>query len=232
MKIRVGIVCSSGGSVFLAGRKLLLDCGRECDFFVVTDRECGAESACVTDGIPFKRIVEPDRRIFSKAASKWLIEEQRVDLVCLFFLRIVGIELLHSVPCFNIHPSLLPAFPGFNAIRNALNHGVRFMGTTLHLANEGTDTGSIIAQTVYPIPACATEGDLNRISFAQKVYIFLNLIELWSAGAIQLSSGNSSCELVSVGMASLAVANPTLRDSRMSEACSDFIVKERIQWHL
>lgn len=231
MTLRVGIVCSSGGGVFRVGRKLLDACGQKHEFSVVTDRPCEIEAACSAEGIPQRRIVESDRASFSDAAFKWLVKDRRVDMVCLFFVRSIGIELLRHVPCFNIHPSLLPAFPGFNAIKQAQNHGARFIGATLHLATEEIDAGPMIAQTTSPVPIGASEEYLKSLSYAQKLYLFLLLLELWSAGSIRITSNNTGCDVLSPPGGALAGANPSLYDPRLNKAYFDFIANEGIHWH-
>jgi len=77
-----------------------------------------------------------------------------VDLVCLAgFMRIVGPALLEAFPnrILNIHPSLLPAFPGLNAQQQALDHGVRITGATVHLVTSMLDDGPIVAQAPVPV---------------------------------------------------------------------------------
>ena len=86
-----------------------------------------------------------------------LVEELRrhdVNLVCLAgFMRIVTPVLLRAFPerVLNIHPSLLPAFPGMHAVRQALAAGVRISGCTVHLVDEGTDSGPIVVQAAVPV---------------------------------------------------------------------------------
>jgi len=77
-----------------------------------------------------------------------------VDLVCLAgFMRLVGAPLLEAFPnrILNIHPSLLPAFPGLNAQKQALDHGVRLTGATVHLVTSELDGGPIVAQAAVPV---------------------------------------------------------------------------------
>jgi phosphoribosylglycinamide formyltransferase-1 len=82
------------------------------------------------------------------------LREFHVDLVCLAgFMRILSPHFIREFPgrILNIHPALLPAFPGSDAQRQALEHGVKFTGCTVHLVDEGVDTGPIIAQAVVPV---------------------------------------------------------------------------------
>ena len=91
---------------------------------------------------------EHDRRVYAALAA------HQVDLVCLAgYMRLLSPwftrELEGSV--LNIHPSLLPAFPGLDAQRQALEHGVRFTGCTVHMVDEHLDHGPIVAQSVVPV---------------------------------------------------------------------------------
>ena len=83
-----------------------------------------------------------------------VLREAAVDLVCLAgFMRLVGPILLQSFPnrVLNIHPSLLPAFPGLNAQEQAMSHGVRVAGATVHFVTSDLDAGPIIAQAAVPV---------------------------------------------------------------------------------
>lgn len=83
-----------------------------------------------------------------------ILQEYKVDLIVLAgYMRIVGETLTSSFPnkIINLHPSLLPAFKGKNAIEQALDYGVKVTGVTVHFVDEGMDTGPIIRQMVIPI---------------------------------------------------------------------------------
>jgi phosphoribosylglycinamide formyltransferase-1 len=95
----------------------------------------------------------PTRDAFDRAVAMALLE-RRVRLVCLAgFMRLVGTPLLDAFPnaILNIHPSLLPAFPGVDAQRQALEHGVCFSGATVHLVTRELDAGPIVRQAVVPV---------------------------------------------------------------------------------
>lgn len=88
------------------------------------------------------------------AAVADALDARRVDLVCLAgFMRLLGPALLDRFPhrVLNIHPSLLPAFPGLHAQRQAFEHGVKVAGATVHLVTEALDTGPIVAQAAVPV---------------------------------------------------------------------------------
>jgi phosphoribosylglycinamide formyltransferase 1 len=83
-----------------------------------------------------------------------LLRARGVDLVCLAgFMRVIGAPLLDAFPnrILNIHPSLLPAFPGLDAQRQALEHGVRITGATVHLVDPDLDAGPIVLQSAVPV---------------------------------------------------------------------------------
>lgn len=95
----------------------------------------------------------PDRDEYDAALASELLARQ-VDLVCLAgFMRLVGRPLIDAFPnrILNIHPSLLPAFPGLAAQQQALQHGVRISGATVHLVTAELDGGPIIVQAAVPV---------------------------------------------------------------------------------
>jgi phosphoribosylglycinamide formyltransferase-1 len=82
------------------------------------------------------------------------LREHQVDLVCLAgFMRILSPYFIREFPrrILNIHPALLPAFPGVEAQKQALDYGVKFTGCTVHIVDEGVDTGPIVCQAVVPV---------------------------------------------------------------------------------
>jgi phosphoribosylglycinamide formyltransferase-1 len=95
----------------------------------------------------------PNRDAFDRALATEL-GARRVSLVCLAgFMRLVGAPLLEAFPnrILNVHPSLLPAFPGVDAQRQALEHGVKIAGATVHLVTAELDGGPIVVQTTVPV---------------------------------------------------------------------------------
>ncbi len=105
------------------------------------------------DALTVRASDHPDRDAYDRAMATAL-RERGVDLVCLAgFMRIVGPPVIQAFPhrILNIHPSLLPAFPGLNAQRQALAHGVRVTGATVHLVTAGLDEGPIVLQAAVPV---------------------------------------------------------------------------------
>jgi phosphoribosylglycinamide formyltransferase-1 len=119
-----------------------------------------------------------------------LVEELRkrqTDLVCLAgFMRIITPMVIKAFPnrIMNIHPSLLPAFPGLHVQKKALNHGVKFSGCTVHFVDEGMDTGPIIIQAVVPILDDDTEDILSERILKQEHKIYSRAIQLYAEGRL------------------------------------------------
>ncbi|MCS6984912.1 MAG: phosphoribosylglycinamide formyltransferase [Leptospiraceae bacterium] len=94
-----------------------------------------------------------------------LLQKHQVEfIVCAGYMKLIGKTLLDAYPyrIVNIHPSLLPAFPGLRAQKQALDYGVRYSGCTVHFIDEGVDTGPIIAQAVCEVSPKDTEESLSR----------------------------------------------------------------------
>lgn len=117
------------------------------------------------------------------------LKKREVDLVCLAgFMRIVTRALIREFPnrIMNIHPSLLPAFPGVHVQKKALIYGVKFAGCTVHFVDEGTDTGPIIIQAVVPVLDNDTEDSLAERILRQEHKIFSRAIQLYAEGRLKL----------------------------------------------
>lgn len=130
----------------------------------------------------------PDRESFDAAAVAAL-REHGVELVALAgFTRIVSRVMLDAFPMaiLNIHPALLPAFPGNHAQRQALQHGVKIAGCTVHLVDAGTDTGPIIAQAAVPVLDTDNEETLSARILQQEHKIYPGVIQLFAQGRIRV----------------------------------------------
>jgi phosphoribosylglycinamide formyltransferase-1 len=117
------------------------------------------------------------------------LQELRVELVVLAgFMRILPAEFLARYPerVINIHPSLLPAFPGLAAQRQALDYGVRFSGCTVHFVDEGVDSGPIIDQRVVPVYPDDTEESLATRILEEEHKLLPACIRLYAAGQLHI----------------------------------------------
>ena len=117
------------------------------------------------------------------------IQEKDVDLIALAgYMRIVRKPLIDRFQnrIINIHPALLPAFPGLHAQRQALEYGVRIAGCTVHFVDEGMDTGPIILQAVVPVLQDDTEETLSERILKEEHRIYSEAIKLFSDNRLEL----------------------------------------------
>ena len=128
--------------------------------------------------------IEPTNYSNRKAYDQALIDKLKVasiDLICLAgYMRILGEEFIanFSRKIINIHPSLLPAFPGLNAQKQAIEYGVKFSGCTVHFVDAGVDSGPIILQTAVPVYDNDCEESLSKRILKQEHYLYPKAIAM------------------------------------------------------
>jgi phosphoribosylglycinamide formyltransferase 1 len=165
--VRVGVLASGAGTNLQA----ILDRlhGREgVEVVAVGSDQPGAQAleraaAAGVESAVFAREDHPDRAARDAAMADWL-ERHDVRLVVLAgYMQLLSPSFLRRFPggVINVHPALLPAFPGIRAIEQALDYGVKVFGVTVHFVDDGVDTGRIILQRAVDLPA-ATEPDEVR----------------------------------------------------------------------
>ncbi len=123
------------------------------------------------------------------AAVVDVLRAHRVEWVVLAgFMRIVTPTLLGAFPnkVINIHPALLPSFPGAHAHRDALAYGVRISGCTVHLVDAGTDTGPILAQAVIPVTDDDDEASLAKKTLLVEHHLLPRVLQWAAEGKIQI----------------------------------------------
>lgn len=129
-----------------------------------------------------------------------ILKSRKVELVILAgFMRIVTSVLIKEFPMriMNIHPALLPAFPGLNVQKKALEYGVKFSGCTVHFVTEDVDAGPIIIQAVVPVYENDTEETLRERILEQEHRIYPQAIQLFSEGRLKVEGRRvriSDCE--------------------------------------
>ena len=119
-----------------------------------------------------------DREIYDRQVIDELLRSQ-VDLVCLAgYMRILSGHFIREFPqrVLNIHPSLLPAFPGLHAQKQALDYGVKIAGCTVHLVNEEMDAGPILRQAAVPVLDTDTEDDLSKRILAAEHHLYVEAL--------------------------------------------------------
>ncbi len=117
------------------------------------------------------------------------LRAHEVELVVLAgFMRIITSVLLRAFPMrvMNIHPALLPAFPGTHVWQTQIDYGVKFAGCTIHFVDEGTDTGPIIIQGVVPVYDDDTADTLNARILKQEHKIYSQAIQMYAEGQLEI----------------------------------------------
>jgi len=189
MPHRIGVLLSGRGSNFEAladsiaagripGAEIAL---------VVSNRE-GAPGVARAAARGIASKVIPSKGMGREDYDRLVVEElkkARVDLVCLAgFMRLLSPYFVAAFPqrILNIHPSLLPSFPGLEAQRQALEYGVKFTGCTVHLVDENLDAGPIVAQAVVPVRDEDTEETLAARILAEEHRIYIEAVRLILSG--------------------------------------------------
>ena len=154
---------------------------------VVSNREDAAGLLRAAERkIPAKVI--PSKGLQREAYDKLVVEELKragVELVCLAgFMRLLSPYFVASFPqrILNIHPSLLPSFPGLEAQRQALEYGVKFSGCTVHLVDENLDAGPILAQSIVPVRDDDTSESLSARILIEEHRIYTDAVRLLLSG--------------------------------------------------
>ena len=138
-------------------------------------------------------LIDPAKHIDSKEYDKALtdkLKEYSIDLICLAgYMRILGEEVIQTFEkkIINIHPSLLPAFPGLNAQKQAIEHGVKFSGCTVHFVDLGVDSGPIILQTVVPVYDKDDEKSLSKRILEQEHHLYPKAIKMIKESKVNLN---------------------------------------------
>lgn len=130
----------------------------------------------------------PDRAAYDRALVEAIAPFGCATACLAGFMRLVGPTFLRAFPggVLNVHPALLPSFPGLHAHRQALEHGVKVTGCTVHLVDEGTDTGPIVAQAAVPVLDGDTEESLQTRIQEQEHRLFPLALGLLAAGRLRV----------------------------------------------
>ena len=186
--MRIGVLASGSGSNLQA----LLD-SKAAEVAVVISNVPGAGALARAEAarVPALLLAHkayPSRDAYDAEIVR-LLQQHRVDLVCLAgFMRLIGPVFLRAFQnrILNIHPALLPAFPGMHAARQALDAGVRISGCTVHIVDEGTDTGPIVIQAAVPVLDGDTEETLAARILKQEHRIYPRAVKLFAEGRVQI----------------------------------------------
>jgi phosphoribosylglycinamide formyltransferase-1 len=152
----------------------------------------------------------PDRAAYDRALVE-AIAPFGCSIACLAgFMRLLGPTFLRAFPggVLNVHPALLPSFPGLHANRQALEHGVKVTGCTVHLVDEGTDTGPIVAQAAVPVLDGDTEESLQKRIQEQEHRLFPLALGLLASGRLRVEGRRVQVADAVPEAAGLALVNP------------------------
>ena len=145
-----------------------------------------ASEAGVETGV-FPRPDHGDRTIRDAALADWLAERE-VDLIVLAgYMELLSPEFVRRFPnrIVNVHPALLPSFPGLDAIGQALEHGVRVTGVTVHFVDEGVDSGPIILQRAVEVPYTRDRSQLEAAIHEVEHQLLPKAVRLIASGAVR-----------------------------------------------
>jgi phosphoribosylglycinamide formyltransferase 1 len=194
MKKRIGVLLSGRGSNFVALAESV-SAGRIPDAeiaIVVSNRE-GApgidkakERGIATRVIPSKGL---ERETYDRQVVA-VLHEHKVDLICLAgYMRLLSPYFVASFPnrILNIHPSLLPSFPGLESQRQALEYGVKFAGCTVHFVDENLDAGPIVLQAAIPVLDADTEASLSERILVEEHRIYTEAVKTVLEGQYKIA---------------------------------------------
>ena len=185
---RLGILLSGRGSNFEAIARNI-ECGRlMAEIAVVISNRSEARGMEIARERGFPVLALPSKGLAREEYDRCVVAELQnhgVELVCLAgFMRLLTAEFCRAFPmrALNIHPSLLPAFPGLDAQKQALEHGVKITGCTVHFVDPQLDAGPIVLQAAVPVLENDTADSLSARILVEEHRIYSQAISIVLAG--------------------------------------------------
>ena len=181
---RLGILLSGRGSNFLAIADAVSSRRLDAEIAIVISNREEAPGIAIARDRGLNAVALPPRGIDRETYDAKLavaLDAASVDLICLAgYMRLLSPAFISRYPqrILNIHPSLLPAFPGLHAHRDALAHGAKISGCTVHFVDEGLDSGPIIQQAAVPVLDNDTEESLATRILKEEHRIYSEAIAL------------------------------------------------------
>lgn len=192
--MNVGVLASGSGSNFqaLAEALSLPDSPARLVALVCNVKGAKVVERAQASGIPVELI---EHAAFGKNRENFELEivqalrKHQVQLVCLAgFMRLVGPTILKAFPnaVLNIHPALLPSFPGLQGARQAIDYGVKVSGCTVHLVDDGTDTGPIVAQSAVAVVDGDDENTLAARILKEEHLLYPKVVRSFALGKVHI----------------------------------------------
>lgn len=177
---KVFLLASTGGSVI--DKCLEIPEFKSSISGIVSDRECGAIRFGRKHGVDTFILNAENGREFSNRLLDFSRKNGPDAFISAFYQRILEGKFLEEYAgrVFNIHPSILPAFPGFGGFRQSLDYGVKLMGVTGHLIDPSIDLGSVVIQSYSPRNPSTPEKELRHEQFVQECKILMQMAD-WIA---------------------------------------------------
>ncbi len=189
---RIAILISGRGSNFEAIAAQVARGAIPAEIAVVISNRAEAPGLETARRLSIPCVAIPSKGLDREVYDGLLLEEldrHQVDLVCLAgFMRMLSARFIRHFPqrILNIHPSLLPAFPGLDAQSQALDHGVRITGCTAHFVDEQLDAGPIVLQAAVPVLDSDTAETLSARILAEEHRIYPEAIRIVLAGGYEV----------------------------------------------
>jgi phosphoribosylglycinamide formyltransferase-1 len=185
---RLGILLSGRGSNFEAIARNVAAGAIDAEIAVVISNRADARGIEIARAMGLRAVCLPSKGIDRESYDAGVAAELKrhsVDLICLAgFMRLLSAAFIREFPMriLNIHPSLLPAFPGLDAQEQALRHGVKLSGCTVHFVDEHLDAGPIVAQAAVPVLDDDTVETLSGRILTQEHRVYSEAIGLVLSG--------------------------------------------------
>src|ERR1700676_4793508 len=193
MAKRIGVLLSGRGADFEAlADSVAAGCVPGAEIRVVVSNREGAPGIDKAKERTIAGRVIPSKGLEREAYDKQVVgvlNEHKVDLVCLTgYMRLLSPFFVASFPnrILNIHPSLLPSFPGLESQRQALEYGVKFAGCTVHFVDENLDAGPIVLQATVPVRDDDTEETLSTRILAEENRIYAEAVRIVLEGKYKI----------------------------------------------
>ncbi len=194
MKKRIGVLLSGRGSNFEALAESVT-VGRipNAEIAIVISNREGAPGIERANARGIRTRVVPSKGLEREAYDRQVaavLEEHKIDLICLAgYMRLLSPYFVAKFPnrILNIHPSLLPSFPGLESQRQALEYGVKFAGCTVHFVDENLDAGPIILQSVVPVNDDDTEESLSARILKEEHRIYSEAVRIVLEGKYKIA---------------------------------------------